>query len=151
MILKTNHIVINESSCTIYASKFRRICALIGCCVIGACFVCVQCHWIFPTIKELPTSLWVYIYILLFIGICWSLKDIVHPPKPIVLTKKGVLFPTGRFERWENVISIYLVIVVREQISMPISSIKKNVSVKIPISMDIVRGEVPSYYGYGTR
>ena len=48
-------------------------------------------------------------------------------------------------------ISIYLVIVVREQISMPISSIKKNVSVKIPISMDIVRGEVPSYYGYENR
>lgn len=110
MILKTNHIVINESSCTIYASKFRRICALIGCCVIGACFVCVQCHWIFPTIKELPTSLWVYIYILLFLGICWCLKDIVHPPKPIVLTKKGVLFPNGISVKWEDVISIYLVI-----------------------------------------
>ena len=38
------------------------------------------------------------------------------------------------------------IIVVKEQISMPISSIKKKVSVKIPISMDIVKGEVPSYY-----
>lgn len=48
-------------------------------------------------------------------------------------------------------VSLNLVIVVKEQISMPISSIKKNVSVKIPISMDIVKGEVPSYYGYGIR
>ncbi len=43
-------------------------------------------------------------------------------------------------------VTLNLVIVVKEQISMPISSIKKNVSVKIPISMDIVKGEVPSYY-----
>ena len=48
-------------------------------------------------------------------------------------------------------VTLNLVIVVKEQISMPISSIKKNVSVKIPISIDIVKGEVPSYYGNGIR
>ena len=44
-------------------------------------------------------------------------------------------------------VSLYLVILVKEQISMPISSMKKNVSVKVPISIDIVRGDIPSYYG----
>ena len=68
----------------------------------------------------------------------------------ITSTITKILIPT-RLGINNMMISIYLVIVVREQISMPISSIKKNVSVKIPISMDIVRGEVPSYYGYGNR
>ena len=44
-------------------------------------------------------------------------------------------------------VSLYLVVLVKEQISMPISSMKKNVSVKVPISIDIVRGDIPSYYG----
>ena len=115
MILRTKHIVDDGNTCTIYASQFRRICALVGCCIIGVFFLCVQNKWITPalkspTLKTLPTSFWVCADILICLGICWCIKDLIYPPKPIVLTKKGVLFPTGRFERWENVISIYLVI-----------------------------------------
>ncbi|MBQ6324081.1 MAG: sporulation protein YunB [Bacilli bacterium] len=44
-------------------------------------------------------------------------------------------------------VEIYLIVKVREVISMPITSDSREIIVKEPISIDIVRGSIPNYYG----
>lgn len=39
------------------------------------------------------------------------------------------------------------VLKIKEQVSMPISSLQKEIIVREPISIDIIKGEVPNYYG----
>ena len=44
-------------------------------------------------------------------------------------------------------IEIFLILTVQEQVSMPLTSSRKSVVVKTPVSLDIIRGNVPDYYG----
>lgn len=41
---------------------------------------------------------------------------------------------------------VYLIITIKEQIIMPLSSERKDITVREPISVDIIRGEIPKYY-----
>jgi sporulation protein YunB len=43
-------------------------------------------------------------------------------------------------------IQVYLIVDVNEQVSMPITSKKKNIIVREPISIDIINGEIPDYF-----
>ena len=44
-------------------------------------------------------------------------------------------------------VEIYLIVKVREVVSMPITSDSREIVVREPISIDIVRGNIPNYYG----
>lgn len=44
-------------------------------------------------------------------------------------------------------VEVYLIIKVKEQVMMPISSKSKEIEISELVSMDVVRGKVPSYYG----
>lgn len=44
-------------------------------------------------------------------------------------------------------IEVYLIVKVREVVSMPITSDSREIIVREPISIDIVRGNIPNYYG----
>ena len=44
------------------------------------------------------------------------------------------------------IIKVYLNINISEQITMPVSSKRKNISIKKIIAMDIIKGEIPNYY-----
>ena len=43
-------------------------------------------------------------------------------------------------------ITIYLIITVKEQVSMPLSSDSKEITVKEPLIVDILKGPIPNYY-----
>lgn len=43
-------------------------------------------------------------------------------------------------------VTIFLIITIKEQVSMPLSSSKKEITVKEPITVDIFQGEIPKYY-----
>lgn len=48
------------------------------------------------------------------------------------------------------IIKVYLIIKMREQIIMPLTSKRKDVIVKEPISFEIIQGKIPDYYtGFG--
>ena len=44
------------------------------------------------------------------------------------------------------IIKVYLNVYINEQITMPISSKRKKISVRKLIAVDIIRGEIPNYY-----
>lgn len=44
------------------------------------------------------------------------------------------------------VLKLYLVVTLKEQINMPISSKRKDIIIKTPLSINIIKGKVPSYY-----
>ena len=44
------------------------------------------------------------------------------------------------------IIQVYLIITVKEQVIMPLSSKRSNIVIKEPISIDIIRGKIPEYY-----
>ena len=44
------------------------------------------------------------------------------------------------------IIKIYFNLDISEQVSMPLSSKRKTISIKKPIAVDIVRGKIPNYY-----
>ena len=44
------------------------------------------------------------------------------------------------------IIQVYLVIKIKEQIIMPLSSKRSNIVIREPISIDIIRGQLPEYY-----
>lgn len=44
------------------------------------------------------------------------------------------------------IIEIYVVVKVREHASMPLTSKKKDIIIKEPISIEIIKGEIPDYY-----
>lgn len=43
-------------------------------------------------------------------------------------------------------IQIYLILEMKEQTIMPLSSKRKSIIVRTPISIDIIKGEIPEYY-----
>ena len=45
------------------------------------------------------------------------------------------------------IVQINIIVKVKEQIVMPISSKRKTITVKEPISMNIIKGEIPKYFG----
>ena len=44
------------------------------------------------------------------------------------------------------IVKIFIVLDIDEQIIMPISSKRKRITIKKPIIIDIVRGDIPNYY-----
>ena len=44
------------------------------------------------------------------------------------------------------VLKLYLIVTLKEQINMPISSERKDIVIKTPLSINIIRGKIPSYY-----
>ena len=48
------------------------------------------------------------------------------------------------------IVKIYLIVEIKEQIIMPLTSKRKKILVKQPISIDIVQGNIPNYY-YGNN
>ena len=44
-------------------------------------------------------------------------------------------------------IEIDLIMEIQEQVSMPVTSKKKTIKIKSPLTIDIVKGKIPSYYG----
>jgi len=44
-------------------------------------------------------------------------------------------------------VEVYLVVNVREVASMPITSQTKDIKIREPIAIDIIKGEIPDYYG----
>ena len=43
-------------------------------------------------------------------------------------------------------VKTYLVVRVKEQVSMPITSRRKDIVIRQPIAIDIIKGEIPKYY-----
>ena len=44
------------------------------------------------------------------------------------------------------IVKIYIVLDINEQVTMPLSSKRKKISISKPLIIDIVRGEIPNYY-----
>lgn len=44
------------------------------------------------------------------------------------------------------IIQVYLIVTVKEQVIMPLSSKRSSIVIKEPISIDIIRGKIPEYY-----
>ena len=44
-------------------------------------------------------------------------------------------------------IEVFLIVTVKEIVSMPVSSLRKNIIIKEPLSIEIIPGEVPHYIG----
>lgn len=43
-------------------------------------------------------------------------------------------------------VKVYLIVKIKEQIIMPLNSKRKTITIRVPISMDIIKGDVPRYY-----
>lgn len=43
-------------------------------------------------------------------------------------------------------VEVYLIVNVKEQASMPLTSKKKEIVVRVPLSIEIIKGEIPKYY-----
>lgn len=48
-------------------------------------------------------------------------------------------------------IEVYIVVEVKEEVVMPLSSRQKKIIIKKPILMDIVKGGIPNYYSYPVK
>ena len=48
-------------------------------------------------------------------------------------------------------VEVYMVFKIKEQVTMPISSMQHEIVVREPISIDIIKGEVPNYFGGLTK
>ena len=47
------------------------------------------------------------------------------------------------------IVETYLVVTIKEQVIMPLSSKRKNIVIKEPLTIDIIQGSIPNYYnGY---
>ena len=44
------------------------------------------------------------------------------------------------------IVQVYLKIIIKEQVIMPLSSKRKKIVIREPISIDIIKGEIPKYY-----
>lgn len=76
----------------------------------------------------------------------------IGPSIPIKLTFSDQINTSIKIDKKEyginNVlVEIYLVVKIEEQAIMPITSQKKEILIKEPISIDIIKGNVPNYYG----
>lgn len=47
-------------------------------------------------------------------------------------------------------IQVYMIVKVKEQVSMPISSSQKEIIIKVPLIVQLIKGDVPNYYGRST-
>ena len=45
------------------------------------------------------------------------------------------------------IVQINLIVIVKEQIVMPVSSKRKTITIREPIYMNIIKGDIPNYYG----
>ena len=75
----------------------------------------------------------------------------VGPTIPIKLVFNGEISSDVDIQAKEYginniMIEVYLVIEVKEQIIMPLTSKRKTIKIRIPISVDIVKGSIPEYY-----
>ena len=76
----------------------------------------------------------------------------VSPSIPIKLSFLGqvttdVEIKTKEYGINNVMVEVFLIVRVKEQVSMPISSKRKTIIVKHPIYVDLIKGEVPKYYG----
>ena len=44
------------------------------------------------------------------------------------------------------IVEVYLVVTIKEQIIMPLTSKRKNIVIREPLSIDIIQGKIPDYY-----
>ena len=47
-------------------------------------------------------------------------------------------------------IQVHMIVKVKEQVSMPISSSQKEIIIKVPLIVQLIKGDVPNYYGRST-
>lgn len=45
------------------------------------------------------------------------------------------------------IVEVYLVIYIKEQITMPLTSKRRKIKIKDPLMIDIIHGKIPDYYG----
>ena len=45
------------------------------------------------------------------------------------------------------IVEVYLVIYIKEQITMPLTSKRRKIKIKDPLMIDIIHGKIPGYYG----
>ena len=81
-----------------------------------------------------------------------SLFANISPTVPIKLMFMGqvncdVDIKTKEYGINNLMIEVFLIVKIKEQIVMPLSSKKKEIVIREPLSIDIVKGEIPSYYG----
>ena len=81
-----------------------------------------------------------------------SLFGNIGPTVPIKLLYMGQIncnldIKTKEYGINNLMIEVFLVVKIKEQIVMPLSSKKKEIVIREPLSIDIVKGEIPSYYG----
>ncbi len=77
----------------------------------------------------------------------------VGPSIPIKLSYIGDTIVNIDIEEKEYginnvIVKIFAVVEVTNQVSMPISSKKTILKVKVPISINIINGQIPNYYSY---
>lgn len=75
----------------------------------------------------------------------------ISPSIPIRLSFLGqvntdVEIKTREYGINNIMVEVFLVVRVKEQVSMPISSKRKAITIKHPIYVDLIKGEVPKYY-----
>ena len=81
-----------------------------------------------------------------------SLFANISPTVPIKLMFMGQVncdldIKTKEYGINNLMIEVFLIVKIKEQIVMPLSSKKKEIVIREPLSIDIVKGEIPSYYG----
>ena len=46
------------------------------------------------------------------------------------------------------IVKIYIVVSIREQAILPLTSKENEIVIREPIVVDIIKGEIPKYYGF---
>ena len=104
--MNLDDIKIDDNTCTIYASKKRRIRdvkgSIFAVIIIPICFLSLP-YFKLSRLSALSIGFLIFGGISLLFMLYSSVRNLKKTPKPIVLTKKGVTLPSGIFIRWEKI------------------------------------------------
>jgi|GEM_PF-1282847 len=108
MLLKMNidDIKIDDNTCTIFASKKRRIRdvkgSIFAVIIIPICFLSLP-NFKLSRLSALSIGFLIFGGVSLLFLLYTSVRNLKKTPNPIVLTKKGLTLPSGVFIKWERI------------------------------------------------
>ena len=104
--MKLDDIIIEDNTCTIYASKKRRIRDvkefIFAGIIIPICFLSLP-KFNLSRLSAFSIGFLIFGGVSLLVMLYLSVRKLKKAPNPIVLTKKGVTLPSGIFISWEKI------------------------------------------------
>ena len=104
--MNLDNIKIDDNTCTIFASKKRRIRdvkgSMFAVIIIPICFLSLP-NFKLSRLSALSIGFLIFGGVSLLFMLYTSVRNLKKTPNPIVLTQKGLTLPSGIFIRWEKI------------------------------------------------